>query len=368
VIELREELSRAFPPSVTSDRDGYTRGDWAVLARCGLLGASVPDKRGGGGRSAVETAEMYEAAAESCHDTGMLFAAAAHLFACAMPLAAFATTSALKRRLAAMCSGELIAGNAMTEKDAGSDTARLSTTARRVAGGYLLDGAKTWVSNAPVADVYLVYAATDPAAGHLGITAFLVERGDGGVFPGPAHDKTGLRSCPAGPLQLTGCFVPDERVVGPVGGGSAVFAHSMAWERSCLFALYTGLQRRLLDRCMSHARERRQFGRPIGEFQAVADRIVGMRLRLETGRLLLLRACAALDGGDDDAPVWAALSKLAISEGVVASSMEAVNLLGGAGYTRGEPVELILRDSLPSTIFSGTSDIQRRVIARDMGL
>jgi alkylation response protein AidB-like acyl-CoA dehydrogenase len=368
VTDLRAELTRAFPPSVTSDRDGYTRDDWAVLGRCGLLGASVPEKRGGGGLSAVQTAELYDTAAQSCHDTGMLFAAAAHLFACAMPLAEFATTAALEDILAAMCTGELIAGNAMTEKDAGSDTSRLSTTARRVDGGYLLDGVKSWVSNAPVADVFLVYATTDPAAGHLGVTAFVVERGNTGVRPGPAHDKTGLRSCPAGPLELTGCFVPDERVVGPVGGGGAVFAHSMAWERGCLFALYLGLQQRLLERCVAHARERRQFGRPIGEFQAVADRIVGMRLRLETGRQLLLRACAALDAGDEDAPVRAALSKLAISEGAVASSVDAINLLGGAGYTRGEPVELILRDSLPATIFSGTSDIQRRVIAREMGL
>ncbi|BCJ50261.1 acyl-CoA dehydrogenase [Actinoplanes sp. NBRC 14428] len=368
MTDLREEFGRAFPPSVTSDRDGYTRDDWAVLARHGLLGACVPGKQGGSGLSAVRTAELYETAAGSCHDTGMLFAAAAHLFACAMPLSAFGTTPVLGQRLAAMCAGDLIAGNAMTEAGAGSDTSRLSTTARRVDGGYLLDGVKSWVSNAPVADVYLVYATTDPAAGHLGITAFLVERGDVGVSPGPAHDKTGLRSCPAGPLRLTGCFVPDDRVVGPVGGGAAVFAHSMAWERGCLFALYLGLQRRLLERCTTHARERRQFGRPIGEFQAVADRIVGMRLRLESGRLLLHRACAALDAGDDDAAVRAAMSKLAVSEGTVASATDAVNLLGGAGYVRGEPVELMLRDALPSTIFSGTSDIQRRVIARDMAL
>jgi alkylation response protein AidB-like acyl-CoA dehydrogenase len=369
--KLREVLGRAFPASVTSDRAGYTREDWAVLGDCGLLGASVPVRLGGRGRTATQTATLFETAGEVCHDTGMIFAAAAHLFACAMPLARAATTAAHERWLAAMCAGDAIAGNAMTEEQAGSDTSRLSTTARRADGGYVLDGTKSWVSNGPVADVYLVYATTDPRAGHLGITAFLVERTDDGVQPGPALEKTGLRSCPAGPLHLTECFVPDERVVGPVGGGGAVFAHSMAWERSCLFALYVGLQRRLLDRCVAHARDRRQFGRPIGEFQAVADRIVTMKQRLESGRLLLLRACEALDDGPDgadDTTGWVALAKLVISEGAVASSLDAVNLFGGAGYTKEEPVGLILRDTLASTVFSGTSDIQRRVIAREMGL
>lgn len=369
--ELRTALGQAFPQSITSDRDSYTRDDWAVLGRFGLLGASVPESLGGRGMSATVTAALFEVAGEVCEDTGLLFAGAAHLFACAMPMARFAATAAHERALAAMCVGGAIAGNAMTEADAGSDTSHLSTVARRVEGGYLLNGTKSWVSNGPVADLYLVYAATDPSAGHLGTTAFLVERTDNGVRPGLAHEKAGLRSCPAGPLQLHECFVPEDRVIGPVGAGGAVFAHSMRWERACLFAIYVGLQQRLLDRCVSHARRRRQFGRPIGNFQAVSDRIVQMKLRLESGRLLLRRACAALDDdpdGAEDTTSWVALAKLAISEGAVASCLDAVNLFGGAGYTRDEPVERMLRDTLASTIFSGTSDIQRRVIARELGL
>jgi alkylation response protein AidB-like acyl-CoA dehydrogenase len=364
---LRNEIRTAFPITVTSDRPGYSREDWALLGRMGLLGASVPVQLGGGGLSARETAARFEVAGEVCHDTGMLFAAAAQLFACAMPLAEFRSTAVHERWLAAMCAGEAIAGNAMTEADAGSDTSRLATTATRVDGGYLLDGTKTWVSNGPVADVYLVYATTDPAAGHLGTSAFLVERADAGVHPGPAHDKAGLRSCPAGPVHLQECFVPDERMVGPAGAGAAVFNHSMTWERGCLFAIYVGLQQRLLDRCVSHARQRQQFGQAISRFQAVADRIVGMKLRLESGRLLLQRACEALDGGLPE-PEWAALAKLSISEGTVASALDAVNVFGGAGYLRDELLELALRDSLPATIFSGTSDIQRRIVARELGL
>jgi alkylation response protein AidB-like acyl-CoA dehydrogenase len=364
---LREELRAAFPTTVTSDRPGYSREDWALLGRLGLLGASVPVELGGSGLSAVEASALFEVAGEVCHDTGMLFGAAAQLFACAMPLAEFRTTAVHERWLAALCAGEAIAGNAITEADAGSDTSRLATTATRVEGGHVLDGTKTWVSNGPVADVFLVYATTDPAAGHLGTTAFLVERTDDGVYPGPAHDKAGLRSCPAGPLRLERCFVPDERTLGPAGAGAAVFGHSMSWERSCLFAIYVGLQQRLVDRCVKHARQRHQFGQAIGQFQAVADRIVGMKMRLESGRLLLRRACEALDEELPDAS-WAALAKLAISEGTVASALDAVNVFGGAGYMRDELLELVLRDSLPATIFSGTSDIQRRIVARELGL
>lgn len=364
---LSKELLAAFPSTVTSDRPGYTREDWAVLGRVGLLGASVPVELGGGGLSARQTATWFEVAGEVCHDTGMLFAAAAQLFAAAMPLAEFRSTESLQRWLTAMCTGDAIAGNAITEAEAGSDTSRLATTATRVDGGYLLDGTKTWVSNGPVADVYLVYATTDPAAGHLGTTAFLVERADQGVHPGPAHDKAGLRSCPAGPLRLQECFVPDERIVGSVGAGAAVFAHAMRWERGCLFAIYVGLQRRLLERCVSHARKRHQFGQAIGQFQAVADRIVGMKSRLESGRLLLHRACEALDEEQPE-DSWSALAKLSISEGTVASALDAVNVFGGAGYLRDESLELALRDCLPATIFSGTSDIQRRIVARELGL
>ncbi|WP_158634237.1 acyl-CoA dehydrogenase family protein [Amycolatopsis sp. WAC 04197] len=357
-----------FPSSPVSDQPGYSRQDWARLGRLGLLGTAVPADSGGSGLTAQATAELLTLAGEVCHDTGMLFAAAAHSFACALPLARFQSTGVHDRWLRAMCSGEAIAGCGMTEAHAGSDTSRLATTASPVTGGYLLNGTKSWVGNGPTADVYLVYATTDPEAGHLGTTAFLVERTDSGVRPGQAHDKTGLRSCPVSPVHLEDCLIPDERVVGPVGAGAAIFAYSMLWERSCLFAIYVGLQQRLLGLCVDHVRRRRQFGRAIGDFQAVADRVVAMKTRLESGRLLLERACLAIDEEADDAEGRAALAKLVISEGVVASALDAVNLFGGAGYLQGEPVEHILRDSVAATIFSGTSDIQRRLIARELGL
>jgi alkylation response protein AidB-like acyl-CoA dehydrogenase len=161
--------------------------------------------------------------------------------------------------------------------------------------------------------------------------------------------------------------VPDDQVLGLPGQGGAVFQQSMTWERACLFALYVGVQDRLLDLCVRHARRRRQFGRRIAEFQSVSNRIVEMTLRLASARLLLYRACWEHDRGEH-AVLSVALSKLAVSEGVVASALDAVHLFGGRGYLRDDGIEAVLRDALPSTIFSGTSDIQRQIVARELGL
>ncbi len=223
------------------------------------------------------------------------------------------------------------------------------------------------MSNGPAADVYVTYATTDAKAAHLGLTGFVVDRDTPGVSAGPPFEKTGLLGCPAGTVSFEGCFVPASQVLGAPGLGSTVFQTSMAWERACLFALYLGVQQRLLDACTDHVRRRRQFQRRLSEFQAVSHRLAEMKLRLESGRLLLYRACWELDREDGGA-LWAALSKLAVSEGVLESSMDAVRLFGARGYLREDGIEAALRDAVPGTLFSGTSDIQREIIARELGL
>ncbi|MEU7043418.1 acyl-CoA dehydrogenase family protein [Streptomyces varsoviensis] len=400
----------AFPLDRERDERPFTREDWLRLGKLGVLGASLPERFGGGGLGALDTARVIEAVGEGCSSTGLVFAAAAHQFACARPLLDFAEPAVQKRLLPGICSGALIAGNAMTEADAGSDVSRLAVTATPTDGGYVLDGTKSFVSNGPVADVYVTYATTDAKAAHLGLTGFVVDRDAPGVVAGPPFEKTGLLGCPAGTVSFDGCFVPDSQVLGAPGLGSTVFQTSMAWERACLFALYLGVQQRLLDACTDHVRRRRQFQRRLSEFQAVSHRLAEMKLRLESGRLLLYRACWELDrevgggdgeyGGDDreyggdvrddsreddrddsrgddrhdqdegpeDGALWAALSKLAVSEGVLETAMDAVRLFGARGYLREDGIEAALRDAVPGTLFSGTSDIQREIIARELGL
>lgn len=359
-------VREAFP-SGAEPSGPYTRADWTQLGKLGLLGLSVPADLGGSGLGALDTARQVEALGRGCERTGLVFGACAHLFACAMPIVDFGTPALRSRVLPGMCSGELIAANAMTEDGAGSDVSRLATTAERTDGGWILNGEKSFVSNGPVADVFVTYATTDPKAGHLGITGFVVERSAPGLWVGEPFEKMGMSQCPAGRIRFEDCFVPDEQVLGEPGQGGWIFQHSMGWERACLFAGFLGLADRLIDQAVEHARQRRQSGRSISRFQAVSHRIADMKLRTESARLLLYRACWEMDRGGP-AGLWVALSKLAVSEGVLTTALDAVRLFGGRGYLRGEGIEAALRDSVPSLIFSGTSDIQRDIISRELGL
>ena len=363
--DMLAAVRQGFGPQ--QDTDHGIRDAWRRCGDLGLLGLCVPAEHGGGGRSALDTAHLVEAFGRGCEDTGLVFAASAHLFACAVPIAAFAQQEIRGRLLPAMCAGTFVAANAMTEQGAGSDVTAMSARAVRDGDGYVLDGVKSWASNATDADVFVTYAVTDPEAGFLGISAFVVERGTPGLSVDGPFEKMGLGTCGAGAVRFEGCRVPARNLLGFEGQGSAVFQHSMAWERACLFAGYLGLMDRLVERCVDHARERRQFGRRIAEFQAVSHRIADMKLRLEAARLLLYRACFRLDQGEFRA-MDSALSKLAVSEAAVQTALDALQIFGARGYLVDEGLEGVLRDVIPAKLFSGTSEIQREFIVKGLGL
>ncbi len=304
----------------------------------------------------------------SCADMGLVFAAAAHQFACAMPIVEFASESLRRDLLPKMASGELIGSNAITEPGAGSDSTALKTRALpQDDGGYILDGFKSFAGNAPVADVFVAYATTQPEYGALGITGFVVESERPGVMVSEPLRKVCLRSCPAGEVTFAGCRVPVANRLGEEGQGRFVFQSSMGWERACLFAAFLGMMERQLEETLAYARSRRQFGKAIGAYQAVSHRIAEMKFRLESSRLLLYRACWGMDQGDPQ-QLHIALSKLAISEGALASSLDAVRIFGGRGCLEGFGIEEMFRDSVGTVIFSGTSDMQREIVARELGL
>jgi clorobiocin biosynthesis protein CloN3 len=354
---VRAELARPGEPA--------TRAEWRVAGRLGLTGLCLPREHGGSGLGALDTALCLEAFGRGCATAGLPFAVAAHLLACGVAIRDFASDETAM--LAGMASGELIAANAMTEDDAGSDVGRLATTARRDGDGYVLDGEKSFASNAPLAGVFVTYAVTDPTAGFLGVTAFAVPRDLPGVEVGPPLEKMGLHGCAAARVRLSGCRIPERLVLGRTGQGGAVFQHTMEWERACLPAVYLGAMDDQLERVIAHARERRQFGREIAGFQAVSHRIAVMAQRLESARLLLYRACWLLDQGRGPRQA-VAMSKAAVSEAAVANGLDAVQIFGAAGYLTGPGIEARLRDAVPSTIFSGTTEIQREIIAREAGL
>jgi alkylation response protein AidB-like acyl-CoA dehydrogenase len=345
----------------------FDRGLWAAASDFGLAGLPIPEEWGGGGLDALETMLVVEALGKGCEDGGLVFALCAHMFACAIPLWKSRSRALCDRYLPDLATGKLIAANATTEPGAGSDVYAMKTAARRSGSDYVIDGTKCFVTNAPIADVFLVYASTDPSRKLFGVSAFLVPRDTPGLRVVDEASKTGLRTSPWGTLYLDECRVPESARVGAEGAGAALFAESMIWERGCLFAYYVGAMERTLERCVEHAKTRVQFGHPIGEFQAVSNRLVDMKLRLETGRLLLYRA-GELHRRGKRCEEAVAMSKLWISEAAVQSGLDAVQIFGGTGVTVDSGVDSLLRDAVPARIFSGTSEMQRAIIARSMGL
>jgi len=345
----------------------FDRNLWNEAAAFGLAGLPIPEAFGGSGLDALDTALMVEALGKGCEDGGLVFSLCAHMFASAVPIWRSGSVEHAQRYLRDLAEGRLICANATTEPEAGSDVFSMKSTARRQGSDYVLDGVKCFITNAPVADLFLVYATTDPSRGLFGVTAFLVPRDTPGLRVVPEHHKTGLRTSPWGTVYLDGCKVSEEARLGPEGSGAALFEESMIWERGCLMAFYVGAMDRSLEKCLEHVRSRKQFGHPLGGFQAVSHRIVDMKLRLETSRLLLYRACELHRMGKrcDEA---VALSKLWITESAVQSGLDAVQLFGGSGVATETGVDSLLRDAIPGRIVSGTSEIQRAIVARVLGL
>lgn len=345
----------------------FPRDAWARCGEFGLLGLSVPSACGGMGLDALTTAHVLEAFGLGCGDTGLLFGVAAHLFACVMPIAEHATPAFKARVVPELCSGRWVGANAITEAGAGSDVFALAATAVRDGDDYVLEGTKVYVTNGPAADVFVVYASTNRAHGYMGVSAFAITRDTPGLKVGQAWDKIGLSSAPLGTLYLEQCRIPATQLLSGEGQGALVFRASMAWERACLFAIYLGSMERQIEGAVAYAKQRIQGGRPIGKYQAISHRIADMKLRLEAARLLLYRACWTLDRGSDPT-LEVALSKLAVSEAAVQCGLDAIRIHGGAGVLGEVGVERGLRDAIPATIFSGTSDIQRNLVAARLGL
>jgi len=353
----------------TRDKRGEFSPDlWRRCAEFGIQGLPFPPAFGGGGQDPLTAVLAMEALGQGCPDNGLLFALAAQMWSVQMPIARYGTEEQQREFLTPLCTGEWIGAHAMSEPDSGSDAFALRTRAELDGDHYRLNGAKTFVSEAPVADLFVVFATTDPARGPLGITGFLVRRDTPGLQVGRQIEKMGLKTSPMGELAFDDCRVPMANRLGREGRGAQIFNDSMEWERGCILAFALGAMRRLLDSSVQYARERRQFGRPIGEFQSVANRLVDMKVRLEAARSLLYRAAWAKQRGDRSAGADAAVAKLFVSEAMVRTGLDAVQIRGGYGFTTEYEVERDLRDAIGGTLYSGTSEIQRNLIARSLGL
>lgn len=348
---------------------------WKKCAAFGLQGLPVPVEYGGQGQDLLTTTVAMEALGHGCRDNGLVFSLNAQMWACQMPILHYGTEEQKRAWLPRLVSGESLGAHAITEPGAGSDVFSLQARATRVGtpgapgAGYRLNGTKTFSTNSPVADLALAFAYLDRSGEGKppALTGFLVPRGTPGATFTRHIEKMGLRTSPMGEVVLEDCFVPEAQRLGPEGAGMAIFNSAMEWERACIFAAHLGAMERLLDDCVRYARARRQFGQPIAKFESVYSRVADMKVAVDAGRFLLYRVGWLKQQGKS-AVMEAAVAKLFVSEAHVRAALDALQLHGGYGYMKEYPVERELRDALSGTLYSGTSEMQRKIIARCLGL
>lgn len=347
----------------------FSQDDWQKCAKFGIQGMAAPKAFGGYATDIdiLRATIAMESLGYGCNDNGLPFALNAQMWTVQLPIAQFGTDQQKKKYLTALASGESIGCHALTEPNAGSDVFSMQTTAEKVAGGYILNGDKCLITLAPVADVALIFANTNPKLGRWGVTAFLVKKGSKGFTISENKSKMGLRTVPIGDLNFENCFVPEEDRLGKEGGGWSITNHSLEHDRCSILASQLGAMERQLEKSITFVKTRKQFGKNIGEFQSVSNRIANMKLRLETSRLLLYKV-AWMKSEGKSAMLEAALLKLQLSENFVDSSLDAIRNHGGAGYLSANEIERDLRDAIGGVIYAGTSDIQRNIISKLLGL
>ncbi len=353
---------------IERDKDAvFSRELWKKCAEFGIQGSAFPEQYGGINADIYSTMLLMEGLGYGCKDSGLIFAINGQMWTVQMPILRFGSDAQKGRYLPKLCSGELIGANGVTEPDSGSDAFSLATSARLDGDSYILNGTKTFCTMAPAADVFMVYATVDRRKGFMGVTAFIVERDFSGFRVGKDIQKMGLRTAPMAELILEDCRVPAENRLGKEGNGAAIFEDTAEWERSCILASLLGGMERQLEQCIKYSRERKQFGKAIGKYQSIANKIVDMKVRMETARLILYKV-AWMKKAHGRAAMDAAIAKLYLSESWIKSCLDAIQIHGGYGYTTEYGVERDLRDSIGSTLYSGTSEIQRNIIARYLGL
>lgn len=346
----------------------FSETGWKLCAERGILGLRVPEAYGGQDLDLISTLLTLEGLGLGCPDNGLTFALASQVWAIQGALARFGSDEQRQRWLPPMVAGDALGAFAISEPETGSDSFALGATARRGEdGSYVLNGTKAHITMGPRCDVMLVFASTRPEAGRWGLSAFLVPMDTPGVHQQPNRPKMGMRTTPFGNIDFTDVRIPESSLVGREGSGASIFAAAIESERAYLFATTLGAMERQLQACATYAKDRHAFGQPIGDFQAVSHRLADMRIRHETARLLLYKAALLEESGrpvTDDA----AMAKVVASEAAVASGLDAAMVYGAIGYITEEGLERDVRDAIGGVIYSGTSDIQRNIIARFLGV
>jgi isovaleryl-CoA dehydrogenase len=341
--------------------DWFPRELWPEMGALGLHGITVAEEDGGLGLGYLEHVVAQEEVARASASVGLSYGAHSNL--CVNQIRRWASPEQKARYLPKLISGEHVGSLAMSEAGAGSDVVGMKMKAEKVQGGYVLNGTKFWITNATHADTLVVYAKT--GEGSRGITTFLIEKGMKGFSIGQKLDKMGMRGSPTAELVFDDCEVPDENVMGPVNGGVGVLMSGLDYERTVLAGIQLGIMQACLDVVLPYVRERKQFGQPIGSFQLMQAKIADMYVALNSARAYVYQVARACDAGQTTR-FDAAGAILLASENAVRVANEAIQALGGAGYTKDWPVERYMRDAKLLDIGAGTNEIRRMLIGREL--
>jgi alkylation response protein AidB-like acyl-CoA dehydrogenase len=346
---------------------GFDSLAFRAAAEFGAFGLALPEAWGGTGDGALSTVATLDAFGRGGADRGLLFAIGAHLFGCAMPIALHGTPRHAEAYSKGLRTGAMVGALAVTEAACGSSFDLMTTSAAEVADGFVLNGEKTLISNAEVADVFLLITKQFPNQGAFGLTAFLVPRSVAGLTVTPITAAKGMPGAPLGHLHFDNCRVPADAMLGSPGAGLKVFMTSMQWERTCILAGFIGAAERDLAACVVALQQRGDGRGMLYRHQAVAHKLARIKLGIESARLVLYRAAWALDQGSTDFAI-ASMAKVAVSEAVVAAASDCMALMAGTGWRGAAPIDTngALDDALGTLFASGTSEVQLDIIARQL--
>ena len=337
----------------------FNRQAWDKCADFGLLGGIIPKEYGGQGQDLLTYIAGLEALGEHCLDNGLMFSIGAHVLACELPILGFGTEEQKKQWLPDLCSGKKVASIAIAEEQGSSDAFNVHTEAEEKDGGYVINGKKSYITNAPFFDVALVFARIAGSANK--IVCLLVDKDTPGLTRSPATETIGLKTSPFGDVIFKDCWVDKKHQLG--ASGEMVFMSAMEWERGCIMAPMIGAMQRQIRECVQRVTDRKQNDESISKHQAISHRIVEMKMRAELARLMLYKFVSTKQT-TRRANMEAVMTKLYASEAILQNSMDAMQIHGGYGYTVDAGYEKEVRDALGLRVASGTSDIQRNIIAK----
>ena len=335
----------------------------AALVAADLHAAHVPEQYDGVGAGALEVCLVIEQVARACASSSLI--PAVNKLG-SMPLLLAGSEELKQRYLPPLARGEVMFSYGLSEREAGSDTAAMRTRAVADGDGWVLDGQKSWITNAGVSQYYTVMAVTDPDAGSKGISAFVVERSDEGLSFGAKERKLGIRGSPTRELLFDSCRIPGDRMVGEPGEGLRIALRTLDHTRITIGAQAVGIAQGALDHALAYVKERKQFGRAVAEFQGVQFMLADMAMHLEAARQLVYVAAARSERDEEDLAFFGAAAKCYASDVAMSVTTDAVQLLGGAGYVSDHPVERMMRDAKITQIYEGTNQIQRLVMGRSL--